>query len=207
MKTQFILIFLAITSLIYCENNNPKYLFNEVDGYVQISKKTVEFLVDKMNVTIKELSPGQYDYIFQKTPFDSLFVLPYIRIQINEYGRLTKSELEKYGSKYYKYDPTTNYLWQEKNDQLNVIIPTNLGTINVFCYSTKENFVKDKESFKKFINSIGLFPDVKYKASFIRDIPLINDVFYEGKHLTSIIVVISFGIFYLTRNRSKRVVT
>jgi hypothetical protein len=131
MKKLFILLIWSLTSFVYCGRNNPKYFFNEVEGYVRISKETSGFLVDKMKFPIKNQSSDNYDYIFQKFPIDTLFEYPYIRIQINENSRLTKSELEELGKKFYKNDPNTHYLWQENRSQLNVIIPTNLGTINV----------------------------------------------------------------------------
>ncbi len=201
------LVFFLFASVIYCQRWSNKYLFNEVDGFVKLSKETMNVLVDKMNYPIKDKHIDDYEYIFQKFPLDTLLVCPYIRIQINEYGRLRKSELENFTNSYYKYDSENGYLLKEKEDQLNAIIPTNLGTINIYCYSTKENYSKDKESFKKFINSIMLFPDVKYKASFVRDIPFINDVFYEGKHLIAIIMFISIVVIFLMRKKSKRVVT
>ena len=204
---QFILFLLFISSIINCQKDDRKYYFNEVDGYIRISKETADFLVDKMKLPIKSQSMDYYDFIFQKFPLDTLWKIPYMRVYINENGRLTKSELKEYGKKYYTYDAYTNYLWQEKNDQLNAIIPTSLGSINIYCYSTKENYQIDKESFKKFINSIMLFPDVKYRESIIRDIPLFNDMFYEGKHLSTIIVFILLIIIYLARKKNKRVVT
>jgi len=195
-----------MTSIIYCQKDDHKYFFNEVDGYTRISKETADFLVDKIKLPIKRQSMDNYDFIFQKCPLDTLWKIPYIRVHINENGRLTKSELQEYGKEYYIYDASTNYFWQEKSDQLNVIIPTSLGSINIYCYTTKENFVKDKESFKKFINSILLSRDVKYKTSIIRDIPIINDIFYTGKYLT-LLFVLAFGIIYWTRKKNKRIIT
>lgn len=86
---------------------------------------------------------------------------------------------------------------------LNVIIPTNLGTINVYCYSSESKFAENKESFKKFVNSIILFPDIKYEPNFLRDNPFLNDVIYEGKYV-NILLLITMGILFSRRIKSKR---
>jgi hypothetical protein len=180
MRTKTILLFIVLTGIIYCGNNYSKYSFSEVAGYVQISKETAQFLMDKMEFPFKAQTMEGYDYIFQKYPLDTLFVHPYIRVQINESGRLLKSELAEFEKDHYNYDPEKKYLWQENESQLNVIIPTNLGSVNIYCYSTSDKFANDKESFKKFVKSISIDPDIKYEPNFIRDSPVLNKILYEG---------------------------
>jgi len=50
------------------------------------------FLINKLNYPKGTPEISNYDYLIQKDPLDTLFTLPYILIQIQENGRLSKSE-------------------------------------------------------------------------------------------------------------------
>jgi hypothetical protein len=198
---KFLLIFITFTAIIYSDPQNNNYMFNEVDGYVRISKETSQYLVEKMNYPCNVLLLEKFDYIFQKYPFDTIMAFPYIRVQINESGRLTNADLLEFAKDRYKYDPVTHYLTQENPSQLNVIIPTQLGTINIFCYSADYKFDSDKKSFVKFVNSIILSSDVKYKPSFIHDNPIINNVIHAGK---SILLLLFLAIIVIVRIKNRK---
>jgi len=203
MWKKFILIFIVLTSAIFCDSNSSKYLFNDGYGYISISKETVNFLIDKMHFPVRIQSPERYDYIYQKYPFDTLMAFPYIRVQINERGRLSKAELLEFKKDHYKYNPETHYLWQENSFQLNVIIPTQLGTINIFCYSSDNKFASDKESFYKIINSIVLATDLKYKPSFVRDIPFLNNLIFGGGGVIYMVLIVIIGVTISIRRKMK----
>lgn len=176
----FILLITIFSCLIYCENKEARYLFLETEGYHQISKETIEFLIKKQNHPANFSCYDKYDFLFQKEPFDTLFTYPNIQIDINERERIQKSDLEKFLTLYYKYDKNTHYLWKYQKSKLHVIIPTNYGSINVYCYSTDENFEKDKIEFERFISSIIISDEAKYQGTFIRNSDLLYYLFYEG---------------------------
>lgn len=83
---------------------------------------------------------------------------------LNNSRRLTKSELKNYGSKYFKYDPVTNYLWKNNDSSLKVIIPTENVTINMFCYASQNNFPVFKDDFKHIVNSLFVNPQINTAA-------------------------------------------
>jgi|GEM_PF-5022746 hypothetical protein len=144
MKKHLILLLCVLAGFVYCKDNKQKYYFEEVDGYVQISKETSDFLAKKLNFHISIKSGEKFDYVFQKLTVDSLLAAPYIMVQINESGKMTESALKEFEKYNYKYDAKTHYLWKENGTQLNVMIPTNLGSLNVYCFSSPVILLKTK---------------------------------------------------------------
>ncbi|MFA7419155.1 MAG: hypothetical protein WCZ90_05655 [Melioribacteraceae bacterium] len=188
-------IFLAlilVTVITNSQSKRTKSFFSETDGYVKVTWDTYLFLANKMEVPLKKNTPqNNFDYMFIKTPVDTLFKLPFIVVQINERGRLRKADLTDFVENRYRLDVQTNYLWKEGSDQLHVIIPTKYGSINIFCRSSVENFAKDKDSFKKFVNSIVLYNDTKYSTNFLRDIPILNRILFESSPLGTVLFFVA----------------
>jgi hypothetical protein len=190
-----ILVLLAVTT--NGQTKKTGCFFSETDGFVKVGWDTFLFLANMMEVPIKKNSPqDNFDFMFIKTPVDTLFKLPYIMVQINERGRFSRSDIEDLVKNQFRLDYNTNYLWQEGNDHIQVIIPTQFGSINVFCRSSEADSANDKVSFKKFINSIVLYKGTKYSTNFLRDIPVLNKILFEGSPLGAILfftVVIYFA--------------
>jgi len=178
MTKKFFLFIFLISNIILCSNNKKHSEFEMYlpDGWMKLSKETVEFLITGENYPTKTSASDNYDYLYQLKSNDTLFSTPYILVSLNNSGRLRRGELKSYGSKYYKYDAATNYLWKYNESSLEVIIPTEKGTINVFCYSSKENFLKDKNDFKRIVNSIFVNPEIRYSSSFLLDIPVLDKI-------------------------------
>jgi hypothetical protein len=174
---------------------------------MEASKETVEFLVSEKILPSKMPAYENYDYLYQLKSNDTLFTLPYILIQINNDKRLTKSELKSYGSKYFKYDAATNYLWKYSDSTIEVIIPTEKGTINVFCYSSKNNYPVIKDNFEQIVNSIFIYPDIKYSSNFFYDIPILRDIIYSFNRMSIFFLIIIIVLLVTRRYKNKKVIT
>ena len=172
---------------------------------MKVSKETVEFLVSEKIFPSKMPAYVNYDYLCQLKSNDTLFTFPYILIQINENERLTKSELKSYGSKYFKYDATMNYLWKYSDSTIEVIIPTEKGTINVFCYSSKNNYPIIKNDFDHIVNSIFIHPDIKYSSNFFYDIPILGNIIHSFDSTNILFLTIIIAL--LISRKYKKVVT
>lgn len=194
MLSKYFLFLFLLSNIIVCSNQKKENQFeiNLPNGWMKISKETVEFLVSEKIFPSKMPAYGNYDYLYQLKSNDTLFSFPYIIIQINDNKRLAESELKSYGSKYFKYDATTNYLWKYSDSTIEVIIPTEKGTINVFCYSSKNNYPIIKNDFKHIVNSIFIYPDIKYSSNFFYNIPVLGDIIYSfiGTKIFFLIIII-----------------
>ena len=191
MFKKFILFLFLLSNISICSIHKQEKQFeiNLPNSWMKVSKETVDFLISEKILPSKMPAYENYDYLFQLKSDDTLFTLPYILLQINENKRLTKSELKSYDSKYFNYDATTNYLWKYGDSTIQVIIPTEEGTINVFCYSSKSKYPIFKKDFEHIINSIFIYPDIKYSSNFFYDIPILGDIIYSFN---------STNIFFLT---------
>lgn len=193
-----------ITVQLIAGNKEQRYEFFEKDGYKKITKETVEFAKENLNVKVNYPGYEAYDFLFQKEPFDILMKEPYMLVQINESQRIPMSGLKKMSGSIYRFDKETNILWRMLKDKLNVIIPTNYGSVNVYCYSTKESFEKDKIEFEKFINSIAISKEAKYNSTFIRESEFLYDLFYNDKtkiYYSSIAMIAGIVTVFITRKK------
>lgn len=189
-------ILLLMTVIINGQTKKTGCFFSEPEGYVKVSWETFLFLTNNMEIPLKKHSPqNNFDYMFIKAPVDTLFKLPYIMVQINERGRFRNSDIADLAKNKFRLDYNTNYLWQEGNDHIQVIIPTQFGSINVFCRTSEENFAKDEVLFKKFINSIVIYNDSKYSTNILRDIPVLNKILFEGSPLGAILFFMAVTFF------------
>ncbi|HVO74849.1 MAG TPA: hypothetical protein VMT35_12550 [Ignavibacteriaceae bacterium] len=201
-KKIILYLFLSVNFGI-CNNDYRKseYEISLPEGWIEVSKETADFLIAEENFPSKTPAYEKYDYLYELKSNDTLFTFPYILIQINNSERLTKRELKNYGSKYFKYDAATNYLWKYGDSTLEVIIPTEKGTINIFCYSSKEKFQNSKEEFKDIVNSIFINPKIKYSSNFILEIPILKEIIYSFNKLNLFFLAVI--IFLLSARRIK----
>ncbi len=207
MAKKLLLILFFLSNIIVCSNSRKHNDFDMYlpDSWMKLSKETVEFLVTEKNYPSKISGNDNFDYLYQLKSNDTLFSTPYILVCLNNSERLRRGELKSYGSKFYKYDPATDYLWKYNESSLEVIIPTEKGTINVFCYSTKENFPLIKNDFKRIVNSIFVNPDIKYSSNFLLDIPYLEK-FIKSINTTNIFFLTIIIALLLSRRIQKKTV-
>ncbi len=176
-------------------------------GWILISNETVDFLRNDLNYTIQFPVPTKkFDQLLQRKSSDSLFVKPYFLIQQTSSGRLAKSELQSFNSPLFTFDPQTNYLWGYRDTVIEVIIPTEEGTINVFCYSSPSDLKKNKDRYTKIINSISVNPDLWYRESIINDTPVLKMFFKDKRFLEQIgltAVIVLFTGIILRKKRTR----
>ncbi len=205
MKKLFLFLYLISNIILYSYDKKQKDFEIVLPcDWVNVTRETAEFLVLQKDYPANDPAYENYDYLFQHKWNDTLFSTPYILICVNYNKRLTKSQLKEYGSDYYRYDPETNYLWKYKESTLEVIIPTEKGTINVFCYSTKTNFSTDKTVFKKIVNSIFVNPDIRYQSNILRDIPIIGKLFETISNTDAVVLVIIVSLFAALYNLKRK---
>ena len=200
-----IIFFLIVVSKIFCNSQENRYSFYEVEGYSMFSKDSIDILIENQEYPTNPQQFAKYEYIFLKLPIDTLFSTPYIQIKISEYSKLSESELKEIASDLYEYDQETHYLWRVWNSRLDAIIPTNYGTINIYCYSDKVNFYNDKKEFISFVNSIELSESAKYKVRVIFDNPLFNEIvmFFKNNWMFLVIIILVRRISKVFDSRRK----
>lgn len=190
MKSKTILfLILVLNSIILCNNprQNEEFYIELPGNWIQIPRQAVNFLVKELNrPAVIDLDFEKYDYLYQFKSNDTLFTLPYMLIQVHNYRRLSKSELMD--TKNFTYDKATGYLWSETDSTINVIIPTEKGTINIYAVSDLRNSVTNKPVLQKMIKSIIVAHDLKYKDDFIHNTPILRDV-VKRENLSNIIII------------------
>ncbi len=191
MLKYFAALILLTAGFTEADHLNTADQYNIVlpDNWVQVQKGTVNFLCEEMNYPSKARGYGEYTYAYIMKPIDTLFNYPYMLVQINNRGRLSWSEVKEMEPGTLKFDPETYYSWGESDTVFTVIIPTQKGTINIFCYAAKKDFKSDLAVFKGIINSIAESPDLKYKKNIFRDVPVLGKLFW-GDNDTGIIVFV-----------------
>lgn len=173
-------------------------------NWIAMSYETADYLRSELHFTDQFSVRSKYDHLVQRKTNDTLFSYPCFLIQRNNSNRLTKNELKSFDSKLFSLDPGTLYLWGYRDSLIEVIIPTEEGTINVFCNSTSSDIKKNKEEYTRFINSIALNPRLKYRESVMNDIPLLGDLFSGKIFHERIFSFILIGIIIGLIVKSKR---
>lgn len=182
------------------EFSTPVFSITLPDGWILISSETADFLRREMNFAIRFPVPTKkYDFIIQRRSGDTLFAAPYIGIQRNITARMTKNELQSFNSALFTLDPQSNYLWGFRDTLIEVFIPTEEGTINLYCHTTALDLKKNKDVYKRIINSVFIEPQYQYKENALRDLPVIGSILYEKNSFNRIIIVVlviaAIGIF------------
>ncbi len=206
MKTIFLLLIL-LSNYSFCKNENthPFFINNSNEMWTEISDETIDFLVNHLKYTKLEPGYSHYEYLYQLSPIDTLFNAPYIVVQVNNSGRLTWKEIQSFRSASYKYDSQKKYLFKYADAKLYAIIPTNRGTINIYCYA--KNIISNRKDnqFISFVNSIELLPSQKYNKNFVRDIPILGDLLWNTELIKILLIIIAILLLLRFTGRKKQV--
>ena len=207
MLKKILLVLILFTGAVNSQWRRNRYFINESEGFTKISAETFGFLVREMNVPCKTIaSHGQFDYLFVKTPIDTLFKFPFIVVKIDERGRPAASTLRELIKYHYVLDTKTYYLWHESNDGWEIIIPTNYGKINIYYRTNNKNSPDEIKTVKKFVSSILLSPDTKYQSDLIKENPFLDKLIYQGGYIHLIYIFGLILIIYLSRKKRNSVV-
>lgn len=206
MKSKITLVFLFFNTLLFC--NNPRqtesFYIELPEGWIQIPGETVQFLIKEVNRPALNPVYENYSYLYQNKSKDTLFTLPYMLIQVSKNGRPDKSELA--GTKGMKSDKDTGYLWSIKDSVINVIIPTEQGTINIICVSSLQDFNDNKAFFKNIINSMIVALDITYKDDFIHNTPVVRDI-VKKENFSTILFFILIAVVFAARVYKRKMVS
>jgi hypothetical protein len=208
MIRKLLLSLCLLSSVAFTQGSHEtsQYMVGLPDGWTQISRETADFLLTELNFPINPHSAQKYDYLYQHKLGDSLFTLPYILVQFNAGARIRSGELKNLGANTFQYDPETHYLWGFRDSTLEVIIPTEQGTINFFCYSSKAGFPTDKAQFVQIIRSVRVNPSIAYKKNILRDLGIISQYFYRDENIHFVLIVSIIALIvarFKTRKRQE----
>ena len=188
------------------EYSNDVFSITLPDGWVMMSSETADFLRHELNYESRFTVRSQYDLVLQKRTGDTLFSFPSIFIKNNPNGRLTLNELDSFSSSLFSLDQQTQYLWGFRDTVIEVFIPTEEGTVNVFCYSTALDLKKNSERYSELIRSINIKPSLVYKKNAIRDIPILGHILYGRiyrERIITIVIVTMIAGFIIRKNKGR----
>lgn len=188
------------------EYSNDVFSITLPDGWVLMSNETADFLRHELNYKSRFTVRLPYDFILQKRTGDTLFSFPSIFIKNNPNGRLSLNELESFSSSLFSLDQQTQYLWGFRDTVIEVFIPTEEGTLNVFCYSTALDLKKNRERYSQLISSILINPALVYKKNAIRDIPILGHILYGRIYRERIVTIVIFTMIlgFIFRKNKRR---
>jgi hypothetical protein len=205
MLRNCILLLCVFTSIVTAQSVKDARIYTVTvpAGWIQASTETVDFLAQDLHYTVLPHADQKHEFLYQRSSHDSLFTLPYILVNINDAPRLTARELKRFGTKNFNLDAETNVLWGLRDSALEVIIPTDHGSINVFCYSSKADYHSTREQLVQIVRSIRVHPSSEYKKSFFRDMPFVDYLFHDY-HLNGILIALLIAALIVARARSKK---
>lgn len=203
MKTKTFLIVLFLTGILFCGNSRQtrEFYIELPESWIQIPAESVQFLIREMHRPALDPLYAEYTYLYQPETNDTLFTVPNIIIQVNKSGRLLKSDLNN--AKGMKLDRSNNYLWSVRDSSINVIIPTEEGSVNIFCTSDLNGFSANKALFENVIKSIIIAHDLVYKDDFFHNTPVIREIFRKEYRSNLIFILIIIGIVGIRAYRRK----
>jgi hypothetical protein len=201
--TLLVLILLSLVVLAQNVKQPPQFEVTLPAGWMQLSHETGDFLTQQLNYHTSTQPRQPYDYLYQRKSSDSLFTLPYVLVQVHAAPRLTVRELESFGKKNFLYDAQSHYLWGYRDSVIEVIIPTNDGTINLFCYSSKADFPLYKDQFVQILHAVRVQEPLMYRHNFFRDIPMM-DHFFHNYNVNGFLILLVIVVLIIARVQSKK---